>query len=58
MFGLSVTDSWTTSSSSCFEFSIKIPVGKTGKISKYYAGKYSVGSCVWTVQDRIGGYAP
>lgn len=33
-----------------------VPVGKTGKISKYYAGKYSGGQGVWSVKDVIGGY--
>lgn len=57
-FGLSVEKSWTTSSSSSVEFDIEVPVGKTGLISKYYAGKYSGGQGVWRVQDVIGGYDP
>jgi hypothetical protein len=57
-FGLSVSDTKTTYSSTNVEFTINIPVGKTGKISKYYAGKYSGGQSVWSVQDVIGGYPP
>lgn len=57
-FSASVTDSWTTASSSSVEFTMNVPVGKTGKISKYYAGKYSGGQGVWRVQDVIGGYEP
>lgn len=55
-FGASITDSHTTSSSATVEFTMTVPKGKTGKISKYYAGKYSGGQGVWTGYDVIGGY--
>lgn len=57
-FGSSVTSACKTASSSSVEFTIEVPVKKTGKISKYYAGKYTGGQGVWSVQDVIGGYDP
>lgn len=57
-FGASVTKSHTTYSSDSVEFTMNVPVGKTGKISKYYAGKFTGGYGVWKVQDVIGGYEP
>lgn len=55
-FGASVDKSTTTQSSSTYEFEVNVPPGKTGKISKYYAGKYSGGQSVWHAVDVIGGY--
>lgn len=55
-FGASISTSTTTTASETVEFTINVPVGKTGKISKYYAGKYSGGQGVWSVKDAIGGY--
>lgn len=54
-FGLNVTDAHTTKASTEVEFNLTIPVGKTGEISKYYAGKYTGGQGVWQGTDIFNG---
>lgn len=54
-FGLNIAASKTTYSSTEVEFTLSIPPGKTGKISKYYAGKYSGGQGVWHGENIISG---
>lgn len=55
-FGVSVDKSHTTQSSTICELQLDVPPGTTGRISKYYAGKYSGGQAVWHAEDVIGGY--
>lgn len=54
-FGASVCDVHSTEESEKVEFTLSVPVGKTGKISKYYAGKYSGGQGVWLMEDIVSG---
>lgn len=54
-FGLGVSKTTTSQASTEVEFVMPIPPYKTGKISKYYAGKYSGGKAVWEGENVIGG---
>lgn len=54
-FGTNIVKSTVTSQSDKIETDLIVPVGKTGEISKYYAGKYSGGQGVWTGVDIFNG---
>lgn len=54
-FGLDITDSWYTGSSTTVEFTMNVAPGKTGKISKYLAGKQSSGAGVWRAHHILSG---